>query len=319
MMENLYRQAYEALTEQQRNELLESLAAGRTGLMFKRLESFERFGMRTETAVYELDGAEFVFVPGDTVTLGWESFADGLDVDTLADLDQVMEEYDIPDLASFLQSMMSPVRTVTVEPMLVERKLHEIGWHLVDPDSEVMVTRRQDIEAFEASPNRISITNKRLRLTRSSSGTVVEEYKPIAYADLIVTLQEQGCSLPTEDEWEYLCGGGARTLWRWGDSFPYDTHIRYFEDPALKGTPYDMEQPNQFGLHIAYDPYKYEVVDAPCLLKGADGGSFICGGTGIAMGYMPVATYFRSPNDMMDNYKADIGGDYTCYRKVIRL
>ena len=42
--------------------------------------------MRTETAVYELDGAEFVFVPGDTVTLGWESFADGLDADTQADM-----------------------------------------------------------------------------------------------------------------------------------------------------------------------------------------------------------------------------------------
>ena len=24
--------------------------------------------------------------------------------------------------------------------------------------------------------------------------------------------------LATEDEWEYLCNGGARTLFRWGDT-----------------------------------------------------------------------------------------------------
>ncbi|GED73128.1 hypothetical protein BRE01_68300 [Brevibacillus reuszeri] len=318
-MENLYRQAYEALTEQQRKEVLESLATRRPGLKLQRFESFDRFAMRTETAVYELDGAEFVFVPGDTVTLGWESFADGLDAETQADMDQVMEEYDISDLTSFLASMMSPVRTMTVAPMLVERKLHEIGWHRVAPDSEVMVTRRSDIEEFEASPYKSITKNNQLRLSRSSTGTVVEEYKPIAYAALIQTLQEQGYSLPTEDEWEYLCGGGTRTLWRWGDSIPYDTHLRYFEEAALKGTPYDMELPNQFGLHIAYDPYKYEVVDAPCMLKGADGGSFICGGMGVALGYLPVATYFQSPDDIFDDYKADIGGSYTRYRKVIRL
>ncbi|MDF2653323.1 MAG: hypothetical protein K0Q73_9128 [Paenibacillus sp.] len=43
------------------------------------------------------------------------------------------------------------------------------------------------------------------------------------------------------------------------------------------------------------------------------------GGMGVALGYLPVATYFQWRDDTIDNYKADIGGSHTRYRKVIRL
>ena len=41
--------------------------------------------------------------------------------------------------------------------------------------------------------------------------------------------------------------------------------LHHFENGEDQGKPYDMEQPNFFGLSIAYDPYKRELVDGKTL------------------------------------------------------
>ncbi|WP_240420007.1 formylglycine-generating enzyme family protein [Paenibacillus periandrae] len=322
-MNRFYKEGYERLTEKERNVLLASLTDRHPGLEFKHFASFERFGMHTDTAVYGLDDSEFVFVPGNTLTLGWHTFAEGFDVDTKQDVEETMEEYEILDSEAWIRSLMSPVRTVSLPPMLVERKLREIGWRRVFSDSSELIDKwKVEIEKFEKSSSKMLIFDKKLRLSRSDAGTIVELYDPVSYEELLHNLRSQGFSLLTEDEWEYLCGGGSRTLWRWGDNFIYNMHLKHFEEAALQGMPYDLELPNQFGICIAFDPYKYEVVDAPYFLKGGDGGSFICGGTGMAIGYLPTATYFRlsyMDDEMEKVYKADIGGSYTFYRKVIKI
>lgn len=322
-MNKLYREKYEKLPERERQALLASLAERHPGLALKRFARFERFGRSTDTAVYALDGSEFVFVPGDTVTLGWDSFADGFDEATRQDVDETLGAFDIEDGEAWIGSLMSPVRTVTVPPMLAERKLREIGWTKASPGDEAIAERwKAQIDLFEnASTNRLTI-DKRLRLDRSEGFTVLETYTPVSYEALLQSLHSHGFSVPTEDEWEYLCGGGSRTLWRFGDSFDYDMQLKHFHAPERNDMPYDLEQPNEFGLHIAYDPYKYEVVDGACFLKGGDGGSLICGGTGMAIGYLPTATYYRHSymgEATKAGYKADIGGDYTFYRKILRI
>ncbi|MBD2844527.1 hypothetical protein IDH44_04940 [Paenibacillus sp. IB182496] len=316
------RTAYVRLNSYQRQSLLESLTALHPNLKFKRFACFERFGMRTDTAIYELEGSEFVFVPGDSVTLGWSSFAVGPDEKTSREFEDTLAEYGAGELLSLLADTLSPERTATVGPMLAECRLREIGWHTVAADSPKLTPRQQEaIEKFQSRSGRMLTIHKSLRLTRTDGGTLIELYEPRSYEQLLHGLRRDCFALPTEDEWEYLCGGGSRTLWRWGDSFDYGMRIRHFDDPELAGKPYELELPNQFGLSIAYDPYRYEVVDAPCLLKGGDGGSNICGGLGVAMGYLPVATAFRCwPDDnMLKEYKLDIGGDHTFYRRIIRL
>ena len=72
-------------------------------------------------------------------------------------------------------------------------------------------------------------------------------------------------TLPTPDEWAYLCGGGCRTLFPWGDGLDRKMKLHHFESGEDQGKPYDMEQPNFFGLSIAYDPYKRELVDGKTL------------------------------------------------------
>ena len=44
------------------------------------------------------------------------------------------------------------------------------------------------------------------------------------------------------DEWAYLCGGGCRTLFPWGDGLDYSMRLRWFEDmDEDENRPYDME------------------------------------------------------------------------------
>ena len=80
--------------------------------------------------------------------------------------------------------------------------------------------------------------------------------------------------------------------------------------------PYDMEEPNFFGLSIAYDPYMREVVQADRLTTcGGDGGCNICGGLGPFLGFLPCSPHCK-PEVQEDN---ELNGDYDFYRPIIRL
>ena len=69
-----------------------------------------------------------------------------------------------------------------------------------------------------------------------------------------------------------------------GDGLDYSMRLRWFEDmDEDENRPYDMEEPNFFGLSIAYDPYMREVVQSDRLTTcGGDGGCNICGGLPIS-------------------------------------
>jgi hypothetical protein len=163
--------------------------------------------------------------------------------------------------------------------------------------------------------------NKTLKLQYIGGKLHVQLYEGIGYHRLLKEIRDTGFDLPTEDEWEYLCGGGARTLWRWGDSYDYDMAVPYFEIETAEAG-WNISNPNQFGLAIASDPYRYEVVSGEnVILKGGDGGENLCGGMGLTLGFLPVATYYKGygPSDDELWYMEDIGGDYTSYRRIIRL
>ena len=141
--------------------------------------------------------------------------------------------------------------------------------------------------------------------------------RTVPYLDFQNRLQKQGFSLPTTDEWAYLCGGGCRTLFPWGDGLDYSMRLHWFEDmDEDENRPYDMEEPNFFGLSIAYDPYMREVVQADRLTTcGGDGGCNICGGLGPFLGFLPCSPHCK-PEVQEDN---ELNGDYDFYRPIIRL
>lgn len=93
MNETLSRPRFNQMETPEKQALMEKLAA-RYDMTFLGLHTFDRWGQSCTTGVFEKDGREFVFVPGDTVTLGWEQFSEGMDEDNLAELNYVFGEYE---------------------------------------------------------------------------------------------------------------------------------------------------------------------------------------------------------------------------------
>ena len=69
MNENLFRTQFDQLENTEKQALMERLAA-RYDMTFHGLHTFDHWGQNCTTGIFEKDGREFVFVPGDTVTLG---------------------------------------------------------------------------------------------------------------------------------------------------------------------------------------------------------------------------------------------------------
>lgn len=129
------------------------------------------------------------------------------------------------------------------------------------------------------------------------------------HADLSEAVTAGGFALPTEDEWEYLCGGGARTLFRWGNDLP-DLPYGYGDEAGT------LQHPNRQGVRIAYDQFMTEALDDWAVAKGGDGGLSMHDGIGMLPMLLPLSTFFRSPSEGRD---ADLSGGYDVFRRVLRL
>ena len=318
MNEKLSRPQFNQMDTTEKQALMESLAA-RYDMTFLGLHTFDRWGQSCTTGIFEKDGREFVFVPGDTVTLGWEQFAVGLNQESREELEYLFREWEMEqDPVELIGESMAPVRQVAIGPMLAGRELEEINWEPVKlEDPRLRSEWLEDFRQF-ALTDRDSLTLAgRARFERDGDSWQVSLYHEVDYLDFQNRLQKQGFSLPTADEWAYLCGGGCRTLFPWGDGLDYSMRLRWFEDmDEDENRPYDMEEPNFFGLSIAYDPYMREVVQADRLTTcGGDGGCNICGGLGPFLGFLPCSPHCK-PEVQEDK---ELNGDYDFYRPIIRV
>lgn len=344
-----YRTAWNAQTTRQREQWLKQLEQQLpSGFVLQRLESFSRYGQTIETGIftYEEEDTEFVYVPGNTVTLGWEQWPLEWDAETQEDLADGLGgmEMEIDEAGAMILQQMSPVRQAHIPPLLVERYTYSVGWYPYDPeqlDPHEDADLLERLQSFRASSHHSLEVDQTCLLERD--GEQVNFYLFSDTEDVQEWTEQQLAApftLPTEDEWEYLYGGGCRTLFPWGDNFDYTMKVKHFGDLANKhiahhaderqqavpsdstsaSRPYDLELPNAFGLHFAGDPYRYELTltaDGQDIDKGGDGGSAICGGVGVMLGYLPVATYYRNPyQDELDWAERM---SYMQYRRIVRL
>ena len=109
MNERLFRTQFNQMETTEKQALMECLAA-RYDMAFLGLHTFDRWGQSCTTGVFEKDGREFVFVPGDTVTLGWDHFAVGLNQDSREELDYLFQEWEMEpqDPEELIRESMAP-------------------------------------------------------------------------------------------------------------------------------------------------------------------------------------------------------------------
>ena len=312
-MENLYNEAYSLLPMEDKKEILENLAK-KYNMELLRFETFSKYSKSTFTAIFKYKESEFVFVPGDTVTLGYEGLPKNLSDESL---DQLKYFSKNPNefLEEYIRDNFSKVRKATIKPILVERDLQILAWRksnleeLKDFYSDLL----KDHNEFKSSNyNRLTL-DETARFTKVGNDIEIELYDDISYKELCENLKDEGFSLANLDEWEYLCGGGCRTLFPWGDDIDYNMNLFYY---TKKGNKYDLEEPNFFGLSIAYDPYKMEIIDNKSFSKGGDGGCNVCGGFGEFLGYLSCSPYFNQVIDYEEEY---LNGDFNFYRRIIRI
>lgn len=224
MNERLFRTQFNQMENIEKHTLMESLAA-RYDMTFLGLHTFDRWGQSCTTGIFKKDGREFVFVPGDTVTLGWERFAVGLNQESREELEYLFREWEMErDPEEMIRESMAPVRQAVIGPMLVGRELEELCWEPVKMDDPRLTTHPDWLKEFRdfAWSDSSSLTlHQSARIERTEDGFQTWIYHCTDYDALLAGLEKQGLSLPTADEWAYLCGGGCRTLFPWGDGLDY--------------------------------------------------------------------------------------------------
>lgn len=233
------------------------------------------------------------------------------------DLECMMEsERSYEGLIELIGMCVSPLRTVSIKPMIVEQDMREIeiekiGEWAIDGSlddklpKEAVQTARELYPIYKAQNKENRFKNdyfEFLKLSTKKDTFLVEKIEP--YKEKI---EEEHFCIPTEDEWEYLCGCGARTFFWWGDEFDYTK--------VIEG---EVEK-NNFGLYIAYNPYCYELVDSPCITKGGDGGRACCGGDGEFNSVFPLSTFYRQEKACIESTKQRFGRGFFYYRRIYHI
>lgn len=270
---------YKVMSREEKAALAKAIGT-ETGMDYKGIVRYSRWGMELETALYQKEGAEFVFLPGKRTELGWEwpAGAARRKADSLRHWSRTFWNTGAGSTSpeEILRLLTTPRRTVTIPPLLAERIPRSCENSSVIPLDELSEAGQKAAAQLQSNPrSRCMIFdsfepgNPKLRLTRLKSGEIQAEIlRPESPAELQRRLEQEGFTLPDGDLWEYLCGGENGALFPWGDRLPEPEELSWRE--------------NGFGLRIGYDHegYRREVIrDCPWPFRGGDGGELACYGT----------------------------------------
>lgn len=315
---DLTRERWAAMKAAERNRTAKALAKELPdGFVFDAVRVCKLGRQKKTVAFFKLGEVTFAMIPGGSVMVGYDKNRSWEPTEEEEESWAGTKE-DFSLRGSIRQHIARVTRrpkSVTVPPLLVETTAGEIGWEPFDANDPVV---RKLLREHRRAPQ-LTVTysdGNTLRVTRNEDGTVAAERGAArTHAELNAFLKRSGFRFPTVDEWEYLCGAGAETLFRWGDHAPCDCY------PVGSGSEHWNlhRQPNTFGLTIASDPYQYELTATPGTTRGGDGGHYACGGAGFFVSWLVLATaYFEREACRHDRAEViDLG--FTVGRRVLPL
>ncbi len=344
-MKQLTRAEWSRLSASEQKETARRIARSLPdGFVFDRVAAHTFCNQQNAIAEYTYRGARFVLIPGGEAVLGYDASREWKPTpDEAQDWQQTAQAYDLNHTIQeqIARATLRP-RTVFLDAVLMEASAYEPAWEPLSPQSpEVQKSIREEF-GTSARARRIEVMRKEasLRVARDDNGVITASRAlPLTHPELAARLALDGFRLPTSDEWEYACGASAATLFRWGDHIPCD---RYPTDvspdeaawrrewaqsggtakPPPGGFTPDWnwhDRANALGIHIASNPYHFELVAEPNITRGGDGGCTICGGAGFFVGWLTLATaYFEAEICEMDATQP-IDSDYTICRRVLPL
>lgn len=323
-------QTYSTMSSREKASLAEEISA-LTGMRWKGMAQFSRWGIELETSLFQQDGAEFVFLPGKDTELGWSGLPNGSDEKEkqfLAALEEDVKEYWNGQYqpAEILSLLTSPRRKVYLPPMLVERVPHafdnsreislddlaqtEDGKKAIGQFQSNSRSRCMIFDSFEPG-------NPKLKLTRTKSGGISAEIlQPASRDDLQKHLEESNFTLPDGDIWEYLCGGENGALFPWGNRLPDARELSW------------AGSKNGYGLTIGYDQngYHREVIkNCTWPFRGGDGGELACYGRLPALEPLVGSAHFlgwygRKCDECKEEIEMVLAdglcGEYDYYRRI---
>lgn len=277
---------------------------------FLRLEQFEMGGEANEIAIFELEDAEFSFIPGCTAEIGFDVDSWTPTPEEDASWSQSAAECaDSWSINELLRRMTHPPERINVSSMLVERDRYQPPWQFVDERDAALEEVLNEIGIGKSVWSRRLGPRSQttffkcetklayLQVWLNTDGSVTARSQPrMSCAEAKVSFADAGLRLLTGIEWEYLCSGGVRSLFRWGDHVP--CHFGPAEPPDPRGANsegwVEHRRPNAFGLLMPSDTYDCEVVsDGGC--RGGDGGSMGCGGVGAFAEWLTLSPWYFLP------------------------
>ena len=345
-IKKLYNPQYDLLSTSDRMELLNKI--GKIyNLELICFEEFTAFEKSTYTAVYRShDGIDFVFVPGDTVKLGLncgnKQLQDIFNKENLAELaypfvdgyeDEVYSEEDVLikirdtladeeivfNIENYIKNIFTQEGEFAIHPLLVQKDYSETCWSPIPDDMLIQNKEWQNMikKAEEKDISEVMVHNTVCLYKTDDSNWYGKLYEETTFKKLLQDIKDNGYSLPTQREWEYLAGKGCRTIFPWGNNIDFSMNLKHMEWMDNDGE-YTLEKENFFGLIIGDDPYCREIVydEGRFSYKGGDGGRNICGGLGVVWGYLPVSPYFQDCEMVIGD---NINGGYDFFRRVIRI
>jgi hypothetical protein len=244
-------------------------------------------GRPGRVAQFDVEGLPFVFVPGGQVEVGFDMawFRPTPE-------DRASFEADARDgllgagieIETYVESHTSRRRPVAVPPLLVavDAQVTNLAQVAVDHPQIVELAAEVQRTPRGAADGSLCVDwPHRGRAVIAPDGSIQTAWLATitSHEAEVDRLAGLGRRLLSPHEWEYACGGGAPTLFRWGDSFDQPSGM--------------SKRRSLFGLNIGQNPWHPERTADPLVLCGGDGGVVDCGGARDFVCGLPLATSYR--------------------------